>query len=188
MLKLHNNQESRNILKEHIKLVLHFYVSQFLFICYKQSALNSGLLNRNKKACYFHGTGRFTARAQWAHGRSSQCCVSGSILWDQRQVSVPARSNTVTRLVKALSSAVQGQHAPCYQRNVTATEILCRDSSEAVLIHLRNATWRKKKTPTKPTTMSLAKMFNTEEPWQENQQREERILNKNTNWHISTLH
>lgn len=36
--------------------------------------------------------------------------------------------------------------------------------------------------------MSLAKVFNTEEPWQESQQRDEKILNKNTNWDISTLH
>lgn len=53
-------------------------------------------------------------------------------------------NNTVTRLAEALSSTIQGQHAPRYQRNGTAAGIPWNDSSEAVLIHLRNATWRKK--------------------------------------------
>lgn len=47
--------------------------------------------------------------------------------------------------VKALISTIQGQHTPHYQRNLTATDIPCNDSSEPVLIHLRNTTWRKNK-------------------------------------------
>ena len=38
----------------------------------------------------------------------------------------------------------------------------------------------------KPTNKSLAKTFNAEEPWQESQQGEEKLLLKN--WHTSTVH
>lgn len=64
VLKLHNYQESGNILKEHIKLVLHFYVSQFLFICYKVHATLDYSIG-TKKHVIFMGQAELQQVCSW---------------------------------------------------------------------------------------------------------------------------
>lgn len=135
---------------------------------------HSGLLDRKKKAYYFHFMDTHVQSEFSTDGRSSQCYlseVSCRILLLKE-----ASSNTVTKLVKAWSSNVQGQYTSCYWRNITAMKRkFLVISSKAVFIQFRNVNCRGNKTQNK-NTASFIKMFKAEEPWQESQQREENIL------------